>query len=83
MRVDRVGQKLDVFGLEKFRQGHVPRWLTEMDKLEFQICLVAGKANSKSKLKQQYRQLLRRGKKALPAGMPPQHTLKARAAPEH
>jgi len=67
MRVDRVGQKLDVFGLEKFRQGHVPRWLTEMDKLEFQICLVAGKANSKSKLKQQYRQLLRRGKKALAA----------------
>jgi hypothetical protein len=67
MRVDRVGQKLDVFGLENFRQGHVPRWLNEMDKQEFQICLVAGKANSKTKLKQQYRQLLRRGKKALAA----------------
>ena len=67
MRVDRVGQKLDVFGLENFRQGWVPRWLEEMDKLEFQICLVAGKANSKTKLKQRYRQLLRRGKKALAA----------------
>ena len=67
MRVDRVGQKLDIFGLENFRHGWVPRWLEEMDKLEFQICLVAGKANSKIKLKQQYRQLLRRGKKALAA----------------
>ena len=67
MRVDRLGQKLDVFGLKTFRQGWVPRWLEEMDKLEFQICLVAGKANSKAKLKQGYRQLLRRGKKALAA----------------
>jgi len=67
MRVDRLGQKLDVFGLENFRQGWVPRWLEEMDKLEFQICLVAGKANSKTKMKQRYRQLLRRGKKAADA----------------
>jgi IS5 family transposase len=67
MRVDRLGQKLDVFGLENFRQGWVPRWLEEMDKLEFQICLVAGKANSKTKLKQGYRQLLRLGNKALAA----------------
>jgi len=66
-RVDRLGQKLNVFGLENFRQGWVPRWLDEMDKLEFQICLVAGKANSKAKLKQGYRQLIRRGKKALAA----------------
>ncbi len=38
-----------------------------MDKLEFQICLVAGKANSRVKLRQGYGQLLRRGKKALAA----------------
>jgi len=98
-RVDRLGQKLDVFGLENFRQGWVSRWLDEMDKLEFQICLVAGKANSKTRLKQRYRQLLRRGKKALaalkvefdalekalqpPAEMPQQQSLKARTAPEH
>jgi IS5 family transposase len=67
MRVDRLGQKLDVFGLENFRQGWVPRWLEEMDKQEFQICLVAGKAKSRAKLKQGYRQLLRKGKKALAA----------------
>ena len=67
MRVNRLGQKLDSFGLENFRQGWVPRRLEEMDKLEFQICLVAGKANSRAKLKQGYRQLLRRGKKALAA----------------
>jgi hypothetical protein len=67
MRVDRLGQKLHVFGLEDLRPGWVPRWIEEMDKLEFQICLVAGKANSKAKLKQRYRQLLRRGKKAADA----------------
>jgi IS5 family transposase len=64
MRVDRLGRKLDRFGVDNFRQGWVPRWLEEMDKLEFQICLVAGKANSKGKLKKRYRQLLRRGRKA-------------------
>lgn len=64
-RVDRLGQKLDVFGLENFRQGWVPRWLEEMDKLEFNICLVAGKAKSRGKLKKHYRQLLKRGRKAV------------------
>ena len=67
MRVDRLGQKLDIFGLENFRQGWVPRWLEEIDKLEFQICLVAGKANSKGKLKKRYRRLLRLGRKAADA----------------
>lgn len=66
-RVDRIGQKLDVFGLKNFRRGWVPRWLEEMDKLEFQICLVAGKKNSKIKLKQYYRQLLQHGRQALEA----------------
>jgi len=42
MRVDRLGQKLHVFGLEDFRRGWVPRWLEEMDKLVFQINLAAG-----------------------------------------
>jgi len=67
MRADRLGQKLHVFGLKDFRQGWVPRWLDEMDKLEFHICLVAGKANSKGKLKKRYRQLLKRGRKATDA----------------
>lgn len=63
-RADRLGQKLHVFGLKDFRQGRVSRWLDEMDKLEFRICLVAGKANSKGKMKKRYRQLLDRGRKA-------------------
>ena len=66
-RTDRLGQKLHLFGLDDFRQGWVPRWLEEMDKLEFQICLAAGKAKSKGKLKQHYRQLLKRGHKAAEA----------------
>jgi hypothetical protein len=64
MRVSRVGQKLHVFDLKDFRKGWVPHWLKEMDKLVFRICLVAGKANSNSKLKKHYRLLLRRGRKA-------------------
>lgn len=58
-RADSLGQKLHVFGLENFRQGWVPRWLKEMDKLVFQICLAAGKPKSKGKLKRHYRKLLR------------------------
>jgi len=63
-RVNRMGQKLHVFGLKEFCRGCIPRWLKEMDKLEFQICLTAGKANSNGKLRKHYRQLLRRGRKA-------------------
>ncbi|MBW1860173.1 MAG: transposase [Deltaproteobacteria bacterium] len=64
MRANRLGQKMHIFGLKDFRPGWIPGWLMEMDKLEFQICLVAGKANSKGKLKKRYRQLLKRGRKA-------------------
>ena len=67
MRANRMGQKLHLFGLEDFSQGWVPCWLETMDKLVFQICLAAGKAKSKGKLKQHYRQLLKRGRKATDA----------------
>ncbi len=67
MRTNHLGRKLHLFGLEDFRQGWVPRWIEEMDKLGFQICLAAGSPNSKVRLKQHYRQLLRRGKKTLAA----------------
>jgi hypothetical protein len=63
-RVNRLGQELHLFGLKDFSLGRVPRWLEEMDKLDFRICLVAGKAKSKGKMKNHYRQLLKRGKKA-------------------
>lgn len=63
MRVDKLGQKIEYFGFENFRQFRVPCWLKEMDKLVFQICLVAGKAKSKGKLKKHYRKLLKRGRK--------------------
>jgi len=60
-RAYRLGQKLHVFGLADFRKGWVPRWLDEMDKLEFQICLSAGKPNSRGKVKKHYRKLLKKG----------------------
>jgi len=67
LRANRLGQKLHVFGLADFSQGWVPHWLEEMDKLMFQINLAAGKAKSKGKLKQHYRQLLKCGRKATDA----------------
>ncbi len=63
-RAHRLGQKLHVMGLDNFRKGHVPRWLDEMDKLEFQICLASGKPKSRGKMKKHYRQLLKKGGKA-------------------
>lgn len=63
-RAHHLGQKMHLFGLDDFRKGWVPRWLEEMDKRVFQICLVAGKANSKGKVKKHYRKLLKRGRKA-------------------
>ncbi|MDA0348617.1 MAG: transposase [Verrucomicrobia bacterium] len=63
-RVHRLGQKLHILGLQDFRKGWVPRWLDEMDKLEFQICLSAGKPHSRGKLKKHYRKLLRKGGQA-------------------
>ena len=32
-----LGQRLDRFGLLNFREWHVPRWLTELDRLEFEV----------------------------------------------
>ena len=75
-RAYRLGQNLEMFGLENFRKGWVPRWLNEMDKLEFQICLVAGKAKSKGKMKKRYRYLLKRGLKVIDALTPELRALK-------
>jgi len=66
-RVDRLGQKLDTFGLMNFKKGWAPLWLDEMDNLVFQIALAAGKPKAKARFHQQYRQLLARGRKALAA----------------
>ena len=66
-RAHRMGQKLHIFGLKDFRKGWGPRWLEEMDKLEFQICLSSGKPKSRGKMKKHYRKLLSRGGKAADA----------------
>jgi len=63
-RVFRLGKNLKKYGLPGFRSGHLPRWFKEMDKIEFRICLNAGKAHSKRKMKKGYRSLLDKAKKA-------------------
>lgn len=64
-RVFRLGEELEKYGLPGFRSGHLPRWFEEMEKIEFQICLNAGKAHSKRKMKKGYRDLLKKAQKAL------------------
>lgn len=63
-RVFRLGGELEKYGLPGFVPGHLSRWFKEMEKIEFQICLNAGKAHSKRKMKKGYRSLLDKAKKA-------------------
>jgi len=76
-RAHRLGQRLSVFGLKDFKTGWVSRWLDEMDKLEFQICLSAGKPKSRGKMKKHYRKLLKTGQKAIDSLMPQLSELEA------
>lgn len=69
-RAYHLGQRLHAFGLENFKKGWSPRQLDEMGKLEFQICLSAGKPKSRGKMKRNYRKLLRRGQKIIDSLVP-------------
>ena len=66
-RVFRIGKKLDRLGLNAFNDGHVPRWLEEMDSLEFSINLAAGKKGALRKRKKLYRKLLKKAEQAITA----------------
>lgn len=66
-RAHRLGQSLDSFGIANFKAGWTPRWLKEMDALDFKIALTAGKAKSKGNRKKHYRALLKRGEKVMNA----------------
>jgi hypothetical protein len=66
-RVFRLGGELEKFGLRGFNSGHLPRWFKEMGQIEFQICLNAGKAHSKRKMKKGYKNLLNKAEKAYKA----------------
>lgn len=57
-RVSRCGQQLAAFSLPDFHKHHSKRWLNDLDKLDFQIALTLGKANSKGKIKKHYRKFL-------------------------
>jgi hypothetical protein len=63
-RAHFIGQKLDRFGITKFKSGYVPRWLNEIDQLEFEINMAAGKPGSKRKMKKCYANLLKKGRQA-------------------
>lgn len=62
-RAHRLGQSLNSFGIKNFNVGWIPRWLEEMEKLDFQIALTAGKAKSKGNRKKHYRNLFKRAEK--------------------
>lgn len=41
----RLGQRLDRFGLSNFRQWRVPQWLTQLDRLEFELNMCSKRKN--------------------------------------
>lgn len=66
-RIYRVGRKLNRFGLADFVQGHLPRWICEMNAIEFEINLAGGKKGAKRKRRTLYGKLLKKGEKAVDA----------------
>ena len=50
----RLGQRLDRFNLLNFRRWHVPRWLEELDALEFKVNLASSKGKGRRQFKKYY-----------------------------
>jgi len=63
-RAYHYSQKLSIFGLQNFRPFWMPNWLGKLDRLIFAICMTAGKAKSKGKIKKLYRRFLQTAQKA-------------------
>lgn len=64
-RAQRLGQKLEMFELPRFRVWWMNQWLWKMRRLTLLINLAAGKPHSKRTIKKHYRQLLEFGRKAV------------------
>ncbi len=64
-RAHRMGEHLDIFELPNFHAGWMNLWLREMKNLDFNINMIAGKKNSKTKMKKLYRDLLEYGRNAV------------------
>ncbi len=54
---------LKTFGLPSFKKWHSENWNSKLKKLNFKINNIAGKANSKGKIKKYYRQFLNTSQK--------------------
>ena len=64
-RVHRMGQHLKIFELPNFRIGWMNFWLRKMKTLDFNIHIIAGKPDSKRKIKKLHRELLKHGRNAV------------------
>jgi IS5 family transposase len=62
-RTLRMGGLFAKSGFPAFREWHVPKWIEQMSALEFEICLAAGKANSRRKMKRLYKKLFAKARK--------------------
>lgn len=78
----RVGRKLSKFGLADFVEGHLPRWICEMNAIEFEINLAGGKKGAKRKRRKLYGKLLKKGKQAVNA-LQKEVAKKAQGVPVH
>jgi hypothetical protein len=64
-RVHRMGQHLEIFELPNFHNGWMNFWLRKMRNRDRNINLIAGKPNTRGKVKKLYRELLKYGRNAV------------------
>ncbi len=64
-RLFRLGHKLSKYGVPPFRVWWLITWISMLHTLLFKINSIAGKANSKKKLKRHYRKFIKTSYKAL------------------
>lgn len=64
-RIYSSGSKLEVFGVESFRDWSLPRWIEELSRLDFLINATTGKSGGKKKRRKLYKKLYRIVEKAL------------------
>ena len=63
-RTLRTGKIFGKLGFAPFRQWHVPGWIEQMERLEYEICLSAGKPGSRRRMKRAYKKIHAKARKA-------------------
>ena len=64
-RAFKISQRLEVFGLSNFPLWHVPRWLSELKQLDFQLNMTVGKKRGRQRRKTLYTKYCKKAAKVI------------------